>query len=232
MRALCRAVPSASAPGTAIWARIRCCPACAAARAAAARHRLVRRDALPHGRGLRGARALRDLRRDRHLGRGLSRRRLRRGRRAAGALRTIELNLEPVGGQLGLQRAAARAGARTSCRRWWRSCWHERRDEAVVLTRRLVRASNTVNPPGNEAAGDRDAGGHAGGCGVRGAAGRPGARPAQPVARHRRQRRRRACPGLHRASRRRAAGRGAVAASTRSPARATATGCSAAARPT
>ena len=61
-------------------------------RAAAPRYRLVRRDALPHGRGLRGARAVRDLRGDRHLGVGLSGRGLCRGgprRRCGGRSRSI-----------------------------------------------------------------------------------------------------------------------------------------------
>jgi NAD-dependent deacetylase len=62
-----------------------------------------------HGRDLRGARPLRPVPVDRHLGRGLSRGGLRAAvRRAAPRAHTVELNLEPSGNQPLFQRAHLR----------------------------------------------------------------------------------------------------------------------------
>ena len=73
----------------------------------AARHRLVRRDALPDGRGLRRAGAMRPVRRHRHLGAGLPGCRLRRGG-TVGCSADDRAQFGTVGDEPRLRRAPAR----------------------------------------------------------------------------------------------------------------------------
>ena len=97
------------------------CPRCAASGHGPPGHRLVRRDALRHGADRRGAAALRPVRVDRHVGRGLSGCGLRPDR---AILRREDAGDQPRAEPRQHLFDESRTGRRASwCRRGWTRCW-------------------------------------------------------------------------------------------------------------